>query len=409
MKRPAYPKPILDEREQALIAALQKEFEDFTKPGVINRALKKLTDLAGDVIPNASKKAFADATSAAGQWELIQKTLQIAEKGFHHLTQQASRMTVSQAGVVEKLSVGGPTISTFNEICLLRSYDIEAVIEEKTYQDTLLALAEGAATGFFGLPGVPFNLALSFFLYFRAVQSVALHYGYDVKADPRELQIAAEVTMQSLDPKFSGSGLGGLIGKMMLSAELSELKQSLGRFTYTAMAQRGGSELLYVQIRAFANEAAKEALTKAGEEALEVGVFKSLLAQLAKRMPKEAGKKSLPVIGALIGGLSDAYLMGRILRGAKLIYHKRYLFEKEYRVFLVKKSGASRRSSQIKATGVHKAPRSSKRTKPKTTRSVKRAIRPATSKPTPIAKSPSKSVKTSKPPSPGSRRNRGGG
>ena len=276
---------------------------------------------------------------------MIQKTLKIAEKGFRKLTEQASRMTVSKTGVIEKLSARGPAISTFDEICLFRSYDIEAVIEDKTYKDMLLAALEGAATGVFGLPAVPFSLALSFFLYFRAAQSIALHYGYDVKHDPRELQFAAEVTMQSLDPNFSGSGLGGLIGKMMLAAEISALKQALGK-TYAEMLKRGGSALLYVQIRALANKAAKQALAKAGQEGMEAGVFKSLLAQLAKRMPKEAGKKALPLIGALIGGLSDAYLMSRILRGAKLIYHKRYLFEKEERISRLKKPRAKRESAK---------------------------------------------------------------
>src|SRR6202035_1190443 len=99
---------------------------------------------------------------------------------------------------------------------------------------------------------------------FRAAQGIALHYGYDVKEDPRELQFAAEVTLQSLDPNFSGSGLGGFIGKMMLAAEITALKQALGRHTYAEMAKRGGSALLYVQIRALANKAAKTALEKAG-------------------------------------------------------------------------------------------------------------------------------------------------
>lgn len=364
MKRRIYPKPILDAREQALITALQKEFEDFTKPGVIERGLKKLTSAVGRVVPQFLKKMLTDAGSSMSDWELIQKTLQIAEKGFHLLTQQASRMTVSKAGVIEKLSARGTAISTFEEVCLLRSYDIEGVIEDQTYKDILLAAVQGAATGFFGFPGVPFNLALSFFLYFRAAQSVALHYGYDVRSDPRELQFAAEVTLQSLDPSFAGSGLGGLIGKMMLSAEISALKQSLGRLSYTEMAKRGGSELIYVQIRAFANKAAKTALEKAGREGVEAGVFKSLLAQLAKRMPKEAGKKGLPVIGSFIGGLSDAYLMSRILRGAKMIYHKRYLVEKEHRISLLKKTRASSKPAK-KATNVEKLPRLPKRAKPK--------------------------------------------
>ena len=362
MKRRSYPKPILDAREEARIAELQTEFEKFTKPGVISRGLTKLTDAVGRAVPQVLKKMLSDAGASMSDLEMLQKALEIAGKGFHKLTQHASRLTVSKPGVMERLSARGPAISSFEEVCLMRSYDIEAVIEDRTYQDILLAAIEGAATGAPGFVGLPFNLALSFFLYFRATQSVALHYGYDVKHDPRELQFAAEVTLQSLDPNFSGSGLGGFIGKMMLAAELSALRQALGK-TYMEMAKRGGSALLYVQIRALANKAAKAALAKAGKEGVEAGVFKTLLAQLARRMPKEAGKKGIPLLGAFIGGLSDAYLMSRVLRGAKLIYHKRYLFEKEHRIALLKKP-RTRRKSRKKTTTVSKKPKLPKRPKP---------------------------------------------
>ena len=361
MKRRIYPTPILDAREQARIAELQKEFEDFTKPGAIERGFRKLTSAVGRIVPPFLKKLLTNAQASMSDWDMIQKTLEMAEKGFQKLTQQASKMTISKVGVIEKLSVRGPAISAFEEVCLVRSYDIEAVIEDKTYQDMLVAALEGAATGALGFVGLPFSLALGFFLYFRAAQSVALHYGYDVKHDPRELQFAAEVTMQCLDPSFSGSGLGGMIGKMMLAAEVTALRQALGK-TYGEMVKRGGSALLYVQIRALANKAAREALAKAGQEGIEASVFKSLLAQLAKRMPKEAGKKGLPLIGALIGGLSDAYLMSRILRGAKLIYHKRYLFEKEHRISLLKKPRAPRRKTK-NTTDTASVARLAKRTK----------------------------------------------
>lgn len=90
-------------------------------------------------------------------------------------------------------------------------------------------------------------------------------------------------------------------------------------------------------------------------------------------MPKEAGKKGMPVIGALIGGLSDAYLMSRILRGAKLIYHKRYPFEKEHRIFLLKKPREPRRKT-TNTTDVANVARLPKRAKPKSEPCVKTSI-----------------------------------
>ncbi len=49
-------------------------------------------------------------------------------------------------------------------------------------------------------------------------------------------------------------------------------------------------------------------------------------------MSKETGKKAVPVIGGFIGALSDTYTMNKIIKGANLIYHKRFLFEKDIRI-----------------------------------------------------------------------------
>ncbi|MDF2884533.1 MAG: hypothetical protein K0R54_5100, partial [Clostridiaceae bacterium] len=218
-----------------------------------------------------------------------------------------------------------------------RSYNIEKCIANNNYKDILLALGEGAATGFPGIVGVPFNITLSLFLFFRAVQNIALYYGYDVNDDPRELEFASSVVMACISPNAEKGTetLGGIIGQMMLVANFETLKSSLGKKTFQQMAESGGIELIYTQIRALANKAAQKALDKAGKDGLEQSVFKELLKQLGERLPKEAAKKSIPFISAAIGGLADTYQMSRILKGANLIYHKRFLLEKEKRNVLL--------------------------------------------------------------------------
>ncbi len=64
-------------------------------------------------------------------------------------------------------------------------------------------------------------------------------------------------------------------------------------------------------------------------------MFRDLLEQVGRQLPKEAGKKAVPLLGAVIGGLSDTYYMSRVLRIANLTYHKRFLLEKEHRVRLL--------------------------------------------------------------------------
>ena len=346
-----YPDPILDSRERALLIDLQIEFEKFTKPGPVKQGISYLQKLLGEIIPNKVKAEVANAGDTALEFQWIKTALEFAEKGFQELQEQTARLTISKQAVINQLVKRGAKISEFNEICLLRSYDIEAVVEARTYQNYLLAFSEGAATGAPGFVGIPFNFVLSFFIFFRATQSIALHYGFDVKEDPRELQIAAEVTMQSLAKNFTGGGLQGMLGKMMLAANLSSLRQSLTTRTYAEMARRGGSELLYVKIRALANRAAAKALEKTGQEGIEAGIFKAVLEQLAKQLPKRAGKSAIPALSALFVALTDTALMRRVLRGAKLIYHKRFLLEKEHRVAVLKGAGARTRRSHRKSRG----------------------------------------------------------
>jgi hypothetical protein len=98
------------------------------------------------------------------------------------------------------------------------------------------------------------------------------------------------------------------------------------------MINKGGIQLLYVQIRALANNAAKKALDKAGKKRLEKTVYSEMLEQLGKQLSKSAGKKFVPVIGGFIGALFDTAYMARVLKYAKIVYHKRYLLEKEQRI-----------------------------------------------------------------------------
>jgi hypothetical protein len=334
MKALIAPDPVIDAREQDLLDALTRDYVKFTSPGLISKGASAVGQGIVKITPRRLRKFATDAVDMAGEWEYIKLALEHAGKGFVELTKHASRFTLSHDKVVASLNSAGYPITHFDHICTARSYHLEQHLSKRNYGDLGAAFAEGAATGAPGLLGVPFNIALSFLLYFRAVQSTALFYGYDIKGDPRELEFASEATIASLAPN-SDSGantLGGLIGKMMFATNATVLRQALSKKTYTEMAKRGGAELLYVQIRALANKAAEKALRNAGQEGLEAGVFKKLLEQIGQRLPKEAGKKAIPLLGAVVGALSDTYYMSRVLRGSNLIYHKRFLFEKEHRV-----------------------------------------------------------------------------
>jgi len=336
------PEPIIDAREKDLIQKLTKDYEKFVKPGIIGKSALKVQNGLSRVLPEKLKTKAKEAAETAREIETIKKALEVAGKGFISANRHLARYTLSHDKALEVLCNSGCIIDQYVQICSLRSYQIEHVVSND-YKQRVLAFMEGAITSAPGIYGLPFNLALSFLLYFRAAQSIALHYGYDVIHDPRELQIASEVTIKCLSPNMDEAAetVSGVLGKMMVSANVTALRESLKKRTYQDMAKRGGAELLYVQIRALANKAAKKALDKAGKEGLENSIFRKALEALGKKMPAEAGKKAVPVIGALIGGFSDTYYMGRVLYGSNLIYHKRFLFEKDQRVSILRGNDSS--------------------------------------------------------------------
>jgi len=329
--------PVLDSRELELIKKLTEDYKKFSSQGPISKATKKFSRGIDKITPEKLKNLVSANLDAIAEIEFLKFVFRHASKGFEKLSEAGLKSTLSHKRIVKVLRDNGCKIEQFENICLLRSYKIEPIVFKQKNWDLLAAFAEGAATGAPGFPGIPFNLVLSFLLFFRAVQRTALFYGYDVKNDPREMAFASDTTMFCLAPNIDTGTetLGGLIGKMMFAANVSALKQALGSKTYTQMAKKGGGELLYVQIRALANKAAKKALKGAGKEGLELGVFRNLMEQIAKRLPKEVGKRSIPLVAAIVGGLSDTYYMNRILDGSNLIYHKRFLLEKVHRVNLL--------------------------------------------------------------------------
>ncbi len=200
-------------------------------------------------------------------------------------------------------------------------------------QDLLTAFIEGGVTGVAGFWGLPFNLVLSTFLYFRAVQSIAMFYGYDVKNNSEELVIASEVFARALSPSSNdtNSELTGIIGKVMLMTQASLVKQTAKK-TWTDMATRGGMPLLLAQMRALANKTAQKALEKAGAKGLENSLFREVFEQIGRKLTLKMVQKAVPVISAVFGALIDTAQMKTVLEYADIFYQKRFILEKEGRI-----------------------------------------------------------------------------
>lgn len=331
------PVPILDQKEEILIDELTSHYEKMLRPGVIQKTTKSIGKKLEKVIPQKVKGNYNDFVKNLNEKDLYQQVMKVVAEGFGIIEEQAAKYSISEQAIIKNINQKENLIQKIDEICLLRSYDIAKVVNAYKVKDLGLAFIEGGATGFFGFAGLPFNIVLSFFLYFRAVQSIALYYGYDVKNDAKEMVIASEVFMNGFSPNIDqGTGtIAGIIGKMMVMTKTTVLKEALAKSTYTELAKRGGVELLFVQIRALANKAAQKALQNAGAKNLEKSIFSEMLKQIGKQMSAKTAQRAIPVVGAAIGATFDVAYMKRIIDFADTFYHKRFILEKAQRIDLL--------------------------------------------------------------------------
>lgn len=329
-KNYSIPEQVVDVKEEQMLVALTDTYKKLIEPTQASKALKKVSDK----IPESVKLAFGTTKEKVTEAEIFIKSLQTLAKAFQKLEQYASKVTLSEKQVVSLINDITPDneITSLDEICLVRGYDISKLVNKLKLADISAAAIEGAATGAPGFIGLPFNLVLSTFLYYRAVQSIAMFYGYDVKNDPAELQIASEVFMDALSPKSNNdSDLSNTIAKVMLLTTATSVKQTVNK-GWQKMAEKGGVHLLLTQMRALANNAAKRALEKAGKKGLEKTAFTEVFEQIGRRLTQKAIGKAIPYVGAVIGMGIDTAQMIKVTEFANVFYSKRFILEKELRI-----------------------------------------------------------------------------
>lgn len=336
-KQYVLPKPIVNKREEETLVTLTDKYEKLISPNIVAKAGKKVADKVPDTIKLAGKVVKDYVT----QQEFFEECMKHVADGFAVLEKQAAKASISESTIVKKINekTSSNDITSLEEVCLARGYDISKLVSTYKTQDIAVALAEGSMTGAFGFAGLPANLVLSTFIFYRAVQSIAMYYGYDVKNDESELVIASDVFMNALSPTSKGSNeVSSVISKIMVMTEISTVKNTVKK-GWIEMAQRGGVCLLLTQMRALAHKAAQKALEKAGEKSLEESVFRSIFEQMGRKLTQKAIGKSVPVVGALIGGLFDTAQMSKILDYADIFYNKRFILEKEVRINLLLEGG----------------------------------------------------------------------
>ena len=319
---------VLDKKEIDSLDRLNNRYEILTKPG----HLAKLGERVAEIIPEGVKEIIGGVGNSISEQEIYIQAMAQITNGFKIIEEQAAKLSVSNQKIVENLQKHGK-INSYQDIPKLRSYEISKAVDDFRTMNLIGAFIEGGGTGYFGFAGLPFNLILSTFIYFRAVQSIAMYYGYDVKNDHEELIIANSVFVNAMSPAKSdiNNELSAVITKVMLMSKATIIRET-SKKTWSDMAARRGIPLLLTQMRALSHKSAAKALEKAGEKGIENIIFKETFELLGKKLTKNIIKKSIPFVSAGIGALLDTAQMKMVLEYADIFYQKRFIVEKKSRI-----------------------------------------------------------------------------
>lgn len=326
------PVPLVNKKETEALDVLTEKYNKLIEPSKIT----KLSTKAGQFLPEKLREVGHDISLNISEQELYAQMMNVISNSFKVLEEQAARFSISERQILNKINQCSVSykINKLDEICLVRSYDLEKLVSKYKGKNIFTAAVEGGGTGAFGFWGLPANIVLSTFLYFRAVQSIAMFYGYDVKNDSAELVIASEVFTNALSPANNdvNNEMTNMIGKVMLMSKAAVVKQTAKK-TWTDMAARGGIPLLLAQIRALANKSAQKALQNVGAKGLENVLFKEAFEQIGRKLTLKMISRAVPFVSSAVGALIDTAQMNKVLEFANIFYQKRFILEKESRIY----------------------------------------------------------------------------
>lgn len=317
----------VNQEELDSLDRLSERYENLTKPSLISKTGQKVSS----IVPKRVKALGTSLGNNISESKIYQEALKIIGTGYNELEKQAVKFSISEKSILSKFDNHG--VNSLNELCTLRSYEIAIEVNKYRSKNLILAATQGGVTGAFGFFGIPFNLVLSNFLYFRAVQSIAMYYGYDVKNSNEEMIIANTVFMNALSPNNSSvnNELSGAVAKVVLISKATVVGQTAKK-SWTAMAERGGISLVLTQIRALANKAAAKALEKTGQKGIENTIFKETFELIGKKLTQKSISKSIPFVSAGVSLFIDSAQMAKILEYADIFYQKRFILEKDDRI-----------------------------------------------------------------------------
>lgn len=159
-----------------------------------------------------------------------------------------------------------------------------------------VAIAEGGAAGFFGLPGIVMDVPAIVMLAIRLIRQVSYEYGYsDTSASEQQyiLSVLAAASANTQEEKMVALATNVYIGNL------------IAKNAWKVLAEKAAVEPM-------------------GGAAAVIGV-KNLAKQLGLNITKRSALAAIPVIGAAVGASANGWFIKDVGIAAQHIYQERWL------------------------------------------------------------------------------------
>lgn len=219
---------------------------------------------------------------------LVGDVLKSAMSGLTGVCNDLAQWSVQPEVILSEFRSAKHSVSSLQEVQRLDLEQVDKVVGWLGAKYKALALAEGAGTGFIGLPGIPADLVVLVTLSLRAIGEYATYYGFDVSLQQERL-FALNVLGHASSPNDAAKGL--------------------------AMAQ-------LVRI---AEDVAKKRAWQQLEEHAFVQLIQRIASAFTIRLTKAKLAQAVPVLGAGIGAGYNAHFMANVCTAAHHLYRERFL------------------------------------------------------------------------------------
>lgn len=244
------------------------------EPSVISKTfgviLSPLTWAVNKVIPEAAIKSAIDLSSSAAEW----------------LTDTSDVIRDAKVGSVAELR--GKDLKLSDDLA-----------NEVHNWAIGFATAEGAGTGFAGLPGLAADIPAIIVQALRVCHKIGICYGYEAKSkEDRDFILGI----------MSASSANTMEEKVSALAVLRSIENIIAKQTWKKIAQTAST-----------NTASREAM---------VMLFKNLAKQLGVNLTKRKALQAIPFVGAAVGGSVNGWYLKEVGWAARRMFQERWLSDR---------------------------------------------------------------------------------